>query len=84
MIVVCRLRILVLTLATLAANGFSASLGVMKRVRRELGLRCMQQKKRFRVTTTDSRYTSPVAPNLAVCGGDQRLVRGRDRRTCFR
>ena len=37
----------------LAADGFAASLGAIKRVRRELGLRCVQQKKCFRVTTTD-------------------------------
>ena len=48
----------------LAADGFAASLGTIKRVRRELGLRCVQQKRRFRVTTTDSRHTLPVAPNL--------------------
>ncbi len=48
----------------LAADGFRASLGTIKRVRRELGLRCVQQKRRFRVTTTDSRHTLPVAPNL--------------------
>jgi transposase InsO family protein len=48
----------------LAADGFAASVGTVKRVRRELGLRCMQQKKRFRVATTDSRHTLPVAPNL--------------------
>jgi len=48
----------------LASAGFAASLGTIKRVRRELGLRCVQQKKRFRVTTTDSRHTLPVAMNL--------------------
>jgi putative transposase len=48
----------------LAADGFRASLGTIKRVRRELGLRCVQQKRRFRVTTTDSRHTLPVAANL--------------------
>jgi transposase InsO family protein len=48
----------------LAADGFVASLGTVKRVRRELGLRCVQQKKRFRVTTTDSSHQLPVAPNL--------------------
>lgn len=48
----------------LAADGFVASLGTDKRVRRELGLRCVQQKNRFRVTTTDSRHELPVAPNL--------------------
>jgi len=47
-----------------AADGFAASLGMIKRVRRELGLQCVQQKKRFRVATTDSRHTLPVAPNL--------------------
>ncbi len=48
----------------LAADGFRASLGMIKRVRRELGLRCVQQKRCFRVTTTDSRHTLPVAANL--------------------
>jgi putative transposase len=48
----------------LAADGFVASLGTIKRVRRELGLCCVQQKKRFRVTTTDSRHSLPVVPNL--------------------
>lgn len=48
----------------LAADGFAASLGTIKRVRRELGLACIQHKKRFRVATTDSRHTLPVAPNL--------------------
>ncbi len=48
----------------LAADGFRASLGVIKGVRRELGLRCVQRKKCFRVTTTDSRHALPVAPNL--------------------
>lgn len=48
----------------LAAEGFRASLGTIKRVRRELGLCCVQQKRRFRVTTTDSRHALPVAPNL--------------------
>ena len=48
----------------LAADGFRASLGTIKRVRRELGLCCVQQKRRFRVTTTDSRHTLPVAANL--------------------
>jgi len=48
----------------LVAEGFRASLGTIKRVRRELGLCCVQQKRRFRVTTTDSRHTLPVAPNL--------------------
>jgi putative transposase len=48
----------------LASAGFVASLGTVKRVRRELGLRCVQQKRRFRVTTTDSRHSLPVAANL--------------------
>ena len=48
----------------LAADGFRVSLGTLKRVRRELGLRCVQQKKRFRVQTTDSRHSLAVAPNL--------------------
>jgi len=48
----------------LAADGFRASLGTVKSVRRELGLRCVQQKKRFRVITTDSGHQLPVAPNL--------------------
>ncbi len=48
----------------LAADGFVASLGTVRSIRRQLGLRCVQQKKCFRVTTTDSRHTLPVAPNL--------------------
>jgi putative transposase len=48
----------------LASDGFAVSLGTLKRVRRELGLRCVQQKKRFRVQTTDSGHQLPVAPNL--------------------
>ena len=48
----------------LASDGFSASLGTVKRIRRELGLSCVQQKRRFRVMTTDSQHTLPVAPNL--------------------
>ena len=48
----------------LAADGFRASLGTIKRVRRELGLRCLQHKRRFRVITTDSQHSLPVAPNL--------------------
>lgn len=47
----------------LAADGFAASLGTVKRIRRELGLCCVQRR-RFRVTTTDSRHILPVAPNL--------------------
>ena len=48
----------------LAVDGFAASLGTIKRVRRELGLRCVQQKKCFRArddrpsgTTCQSRLT---------------------------
>jgi len=48
----------------LTADGFVVSLGTVKRVRGELGLRCVQQKKRFRVQTTDSSHRLPVAPNL--------------------
>jgi putative transposase len=48
----------------LAADGFVVSLGTVKRVRRELGLRCVQQQKRFRVQTTDSGHRLPVAENL--------------------
>jgi putative transposase len=48
----------------LAEDGFRVSLGTVKRVRRELGLRCVRQKKRFRVTPTDSAHQLPVAPNL--------------------
>src|SRR5215203_4582963 len=48
----------------LAADGFAVSLGTVKRVRRELGLRCVQQQRRFRVQTTDSSHRLPVAPNL--------------------
>jgi putative transposase len=48
----------------LAADGFRVSLGTVKRVRRELGLRCVQRKRRFRVQTTDSGHRLPVAPNL--------------------
>jgi putative transposase len=48
----------------LAAGGFSVSLGTVKRVRRELGLRCVQRKRRFRVATTDSQHSLPVAENL--------------------
>jgi putative transposase len=48
----------------LAAGGFRLSLGTVKRVRRELGLRCVQQQQRFRVATTDSDHALAVAPNL--------------------
>lgn len=48
----------------LASDGFRVSLGTVKSVRRELGLRCVQRKKRFRVQTTDSSHPLPVAANL--------------------
>lgn len=48
----------------LAADGFPVSLGALKRLRRELGLCCVQRKKRFRVQTTDSAHQLPVAENL--------------------
>jgi putative transposase len=48
----------------LEADGFRVSLGTVKRVRRELGLRCIQRQRRFRVATTDSAHQLPVAPNL--------------------
>src|SRR5215207_1551681 len=48
----------------LAAGGFVASPGTVRRVRRELGLRCVQRERRFRITTTDSRHSPAVAPNL--------------------
>jgi transposase InsO family protein len=48
----------------LAADGFPVSLGTVKSVRRELGLCCVQRKRRFRVATTDSRHSLAVAPNL--------------------
>lgn len=48
----------------LASAGFTASLGTIKSVRRELGLQCIQHKRRFRVMTTDSCHQLAVAPNL--------------------
>jgi putative transposase len=48
----------------LEADGFVASLGTIRRMRRELGLCCIQQKKRFCVQTTDSRHSLAVAENL--------------------
>jgi len=48
----------------LAADGFRCSLGTLRRVRRELGLRCVQRKRRYRVQTTDSSHALPVAENL--------------------
>jgi putative transposase len=57
----------------LAADGFRVSLGTVKSVRRELGLRCVQQQERFRVQTTNSGHRLPVAPNLL--GQDFRVER---------
>ncbi len=48
----------------LADDGFVVRLGTLKRVRREPGLRCVQQQKRFRVQATDSGHRLPVAENL--------------------
>jgi transposase InsO family protein len=48
----------------LAADGFRVSLGTVKSVRREPGLRCVQGQRQFRVQTTDSGHQLPVAPNL--------------------
>ena len=47
-----------------ADDGFRVSLGTVKNVRREPGLRCVQRKRPFRVRTTDSGHRLPVAPNL--------------------
>jgi putative transposase len=48
----------------LAADGFRVSPGTVRSVRRELGLRGVQQQKRFRVQAADSGHQLPVAPNL--------------------
>ena len=48
--------------AELADHGIHAGVDRIKRIRRELGLRC-RQKRKFRVTT-DSRHSLPIAPNL--------------------
>ncbi|MDT5269558.1 MAG: putative transposase [Acidobacteriota bacterium] len=48
----------------LASDGFVVSLGTLRRVRRELGLRCVQRKKCFRFLTTNSGHSLPLAPNL--------------------
>lgn len=48
----------------LPADGFVASLGTIRRVRRELGLCCVQRNRRFRVVTTDSGHSLAVALNL--------------------
>lgn len=46
----------------LAADGFQAGLGRIKRLRRKLGLRCKQVRK-FKATT-NSNHSLPVAENL--------------------
>jgi len=48
--------------AELADHGIHAGVDRIKRIRRELGLRCRQQR-RFKVTT-DSRHHLPIAPKL--------------------
>ena len=48
--------------AELADHGIHAGIHRIKRIRRELGLRC-RQKRKFKVTT-DSRHNLPIAPNL--------------------
>jgi putative transposase len=47
--------------ADLADNGIRVGIHRIKRIRQKLGLRC-RQKRRFKAT--DSRHSSPVAPNL--------------------
>ena len=46
----------------LAANGVQTSVHLVKRIRKNLGLRC-KQKRKFKVTT-DSQHALPVAENL--------------------
>ena len=46
----------------LASDGIKASVYKVKRIRRDLGLRC-KQKKKFKATT-NSRHNLPVAENL--------------------
>lgn len=48
--------------ADLADNGIRVGVHRIKRIRKQLGLRC-RQKRRFKATT-DSRHNLPVAPNL--------------------
>lgn len=60
----------------IAATGFRASRATVKKIRKEQGLRCVQTKRSFRVATTDSNHSMPVAPNLleqrfAVKGPDE-------------
>jgi transposase InsO family protein len=45
----------------LAAHGVHVSIHRIKRIRKKLGLRCKQKKKK---ATTDSNHSLPVAPNL--------------------
>ena len=47
---------------TIVAHGVRVGVHRIKRIRRQLGLRC-RQKRRFRVTT-DSRHALLVAPNV--------------------
>jgi transposase InsO family protein len=49
--------------AELQAQGFEAGRDRIGRLRRQMGLRCRQQQ-RYRVRTTDSNHTLPVAKNL--------------------
>jgi putative transposase len=48
----------------IAATGFRASRATVKKIRKERGLKCVQRKRAFRVATTDSNHSMPVAPNL--------------------
>jgi len=48
--------------ADLADNGIHAGIHRIRRIRKELGLRC-RQKRKFKATT-DSNHRLPVAPNL--------------------
>jgi transposase InsO family protein len=49
--------------AELQSQGFAAGRDRIGRLRRQMGLRCRQQR-RYRVRTTDSNHTLPVAKNL--------------------
>jgi len=48
--------------ADLADHGVQAGISRIRRIRKELGLRC-RQKRKFKATT-DSKHSLPVAPNL--------------------
>ena len=48
--------------ANLADQGVQARISRIRRIRKELGLRC-RQKRKFKATT-DSKHSLPVAPNL--------------------